>query len=301
MVFPGEFRHHILPEKIHILNVSFTVDRLDKAFGGTAGNIAYNLSLLDEKPRIVATAGKDFREYAAWLKKNNLSDEGIKILDDEFTSQAFITTDKADNQIAAFHGGAMFRAHEQELENMIQKDDVVIIAANGKRAILEHARHCRDTGIRFIFDPGQAFPALDENELMECCKGSEVLIVNDYEWELWETKTGMNIKKTLTLTKQIIITLGAEGSKIISSDGEQMVPASEQISSVVDPTGCGDAYRAGILSALARDANILEGAQLGTILASFCIEKNGTQNHRPNMSEIKERYEANFGGSLDWL
>lgn len=286
MRFPDKFANHILPEKIHMLNVAFNIDSLEIDFGGTAGNIAYNLALLGEKPTIYAVAGNDFDRYEARLKDFSLKTDDIKVLSDEKTAQAFVTTDLADNQITAFHGGAMFRAHEYPL--MLLEKSLVIIAPNGPQAMTDHAKYCQKHQQTFIFDPGQAFNALSGDELVKSAHSSVALTVNDYEWELWKQKTGLNETQTLELTKNIIITLGEKGCEVIGRDEHFSLPAVTDLQ-IIDPTGCGDAFRAGVLHALSQGKSIKDGAKTGTVLASFCVEKQGTQNHVFDKKTFGER------------
>ena len=288
MTFPDKFGNHILPDKIHMLNVSFGVDELTVDFGGTAGNIAYNLALMGEKPVIYATAGNDFQNYGKRLEEMGLSLDDIKILEDEKTAQAFIMTDLAHNQITAFHGGAMYRAHEHPL--VLAEKSLVIIAPNGAEAMAEHAKYCRKHEVKFIFDPGQAFPALSAEQLVKSAHHSLALTLNDYEWQMWKDKTGLDEKKTLQITDNLIITLGEKGCKVVGKGGEFFMSAVKNIQPV-DPTGCGDAFRAGLLYGLSRKWNLKKTCQTATVLASFCVEVQGTQNHRFTEKQFRERYE----------
>lgn len=288
MTFPDKFANHILPDKVHMLNVAFNVDKLNIDFGGTAGNIAYNLALLGEKPFIHATAGNDFDKYQKKLKELGLSLDSIKILADAKTAQAFITTDLADNQITAFHGGAMFRAHEHPLHT--DAESLVIIAPNGVEAMVNNAKYCRDNGIKFIFDPGQAFNALSADQLVKSVHHSHALTLNDYEWQMWQEKTSLTESQTLKLTENIIITLGGKGCNVIGRDGEFELPAVSGLQ-VIDPTGSGDAFRAGLLLGFSRNLNLQESVKIATVTASFCVEKQGTQNHVFTKEEFNKRYE----------
>ena len=295
MTFPDKFANHILPDKVHMLNVAFNVDKLDIDLGGTAGNIAYNLYLLGQKSTIHATAGDDFDKYQKRLDELVLSSDGIKILDDAKTAQAFITTDLADNQITAFHGGAMFRAHEHPLS--ADKESIVIISPNGIDAMVEHAKYCQDNNIKFIFDPGQAFPALSKDQLVQSVQQSYALTVNDYEWQLWKDKTSLTKEQTLELTENIIVTLGEKGCKAASRDGEFELPAVSGLQ-VVDPTGSGDAFRSGILFGLSRGLDLEESIKIATVTASFCVEKQGTQNHAFTKDEFSGRYKETWGSQF---
>ena len=291
MTFPDKFANHILPDKVHMLNVAFNVDKLDIDLGGTAGNIAYNLSLLGEKSLIHATAGNDFDKYEKRLYELGLSANGIKILNDAKTAQAFITTDLADNQITAYHGGAMFRAHEHPL--IADPESIVIISPNGIDAMVDHAKYCQNNDIKFIFDPGQAFPALSADQLVKSVKQSYALTVNDYEWEMWKEKTSLTKEQTLELTENIIVTLGEKGCKVASRDGEFELPAVSDLQ-VVDPTGSGDAFRSGLLFGISHGMDLEESIKIATVTASFCVEKQGTQNHAFTKEEFDGRYEETW-------
>ena len=298
MTFPDKFANHILPDKIHILNVAFNVDKLDVDLGGTAGNIAYNLALLNEKPKIYATAGNDFDNYRMKLNELGLSTDDIKILHDEKTAQAFVTTDLSDNQITAFHGGAMYRAHEHPL--VVGEKSLVIVAPNGIEAMEEHARYCQKHKLPFIFDPGQAFPALSVNQLVKSIHDSLALTLNDYEWQLWKEKTSLDEEKTLKLTQAIVITLGEKGCRIMTRKEKFELPAVSGLQ-VVDPTGSGDSFRAGLLYGMSRDLGWKKSAKIATTLASFCIEKQGTQNHQFTPEEFKGRYEKAWNEQISKL
>ncbi len=295
MTFPDKFSNHILPDKVHMLNISFSVDKLNVNLGGTAGNIAYNLALLGDKPRIYATAGNDFRDYRMKLDSLGLPTDDIKILDDEKTAQAFITTDLADNQIAAFHGGAMYRANEYPL--VVGEKALVIISPNDGKAMEEHAKYCQKHKLPFIFDPGQAFPVLSANQLIKSVRGSKALVVNDYEWQLWKDNTSLSEMATLGLTETIIITKGEEGCRIVTTKEEFELPAIQNLQ-VVDPTGSGDAFRAGLLYGLSRNWDLKKSAQIATVLASFCVETQGTQSHEVTMDDFGERYHDAWGSNL---
>lgn len=297
MDFPGRFSDHILPDKIHILNVCFTVNGMVEKFGGTAGNIAYSLSLLGEKPIIIATIGKDYDRYFEWLKKNNISVEGIKIINEEFTAGAYITTDRADNQITGFNPGAMKYPSTYEFKNPESINSIVLISAGNLQDMKDYAKQCKGKGINYICDPGQSLTQWDGDSLREWINGSMMLITNDYELELIMRMTGMDKKRLLGITKTIITTLGEKGSLISTSEGDTHIPAAK-ISGIVDPTGAGDAYRAGLLKGLALGKDIETAAKMGAVSAAYAVEKYGTQEHYFSYGDFVKRYENNFGEAI---
>jgi len=294
MDFPGRFSDHILPDKIHILNVCFTVNGMVEKFGGTAGNIAYSLRLLNENPIILATVGKDYERYFEWLKKNNISVEGIKIIPEEFTASAYITTDKADNQITGFNPGAMKYQSDFKFDNVKSEDSIVIIAAGCLQDMTEYARACKAEGINYICDPGQSLTQWNEKMLIEWLSGSMLLISNDYELELIMKMTGLDKNSLKHLTKAIITTLGENGSVVSTPQFECHIPAA-RVSDVLDPTGAGDAYRAGLLKGLSIGRDLETSAKMGAVTAAYAIEKYGTQEHCFTYEEFMERYRNNFG------
>lgn len=294
MDFPGRFADHILPEKIHILNVCFMVNGLRERFGGTAGNIAYNLALLGEKPVIVTTAGKDFGPYRDWLAGLGLPLEGIKEIPEEFTAGAYITTDLADNQITGFNPGAMKCTSDYRFDGVDAARALAIVAPGSLEDMLSYSRTYKARGLRYIFDPGQSIPAWGEAALKEMTTGALALIVNDYELEMFRQKTGMAEAGILGLTATLITTRGEAGSVIRNADGAMKVPA-VPAHRVLDPTGAGDAYRAGLLKGLALGLSWLEAGRMGAVLASFSVEQQGTQEHHLSLAEFWERYVRHFG------
>ena len=300
MDFPGRFADHILPEKIHILNVCFMVNGLTERFGGTAGNIAYNLALLGEKPVILATAGKDFAPYRDWLLSLGLSLEGIKEIPQEFTAGAYITTDLADNQITGFNPGAMKFPSEYAFDGLNPAGAYAIIAPGNLEDMLAYSRFYKARGVPYIFDPGQSIPAWGGPELKEMAQGALALITNDYELEMFRQKTGLREPDLLNLAGMVITTLGEAGSVVLTPGGREEIPAVPP-RQVQDPTGAGDAYRAGLLKGLAQGLAWRDAARLGAALASFCVEQQGTQEHRVELPRLWERYSLSFGeppGSL---
>ncbi len=288
MVFPDKFKHHILPEKIHMLNVAFLVPEMRREFGGTAGNIAYNLRLLEDNPIIMATVGDDFSAYTAWLDSNKISCAHIKKIPNSFTAQAFITTDLDDNQITAFHPGAMNESYQNSV-NDVKEVSLAIIAPDGRDGMFKHARECFDAGIPFLFDPGQGLPMFNGEELLSFIEMADYLAVNDYEAEMLQEKTGLNLLALASKVKALIVTLGANGSHIYA-DGQRFEIPSVKADEVVDPTGCGDAYRAGLLYGISRSWDWPTCGRLASVMGAIKIGSRGGQNHKPSKEEIEVIY-----------
>jgi len=297
MDFPGKFSDYILPDKIHVLNVCFNVNGLVEKFGGTAGNIAFSLSLLNEKPFIIAAIGKDYRNYFEWLQKNNISVDGIKIIPEEFTAGAYITNDMSDNQITGFNPGAMKYPSGYIFEKTKPNGSIVLIAPGNIEDMTGYGRTCRDRKIPYICDPGQSLTKWDKQTLIEWLDGALLLITNDYELEVILKITGLDKKGLLAFAGTIITTLGEKGSVIVSGDSEVPVPAAKA-GKVVDPTGAGDAYRAGLLKGIVSGKDLPTAAKIGAVAAVYAIEKYGTQEHRFTYDEFAERYRENFGEDL---
>jgi adenosine kinase len=294
MDFPGSFADYILPEKIHVLNVCFNVTSLTEKFGGTAGNIAYSLGLLGERPIIIAAIGKDHGPYFSWLRQNGLSVDGIEIVPEEFTAGAYITTDKADNQITGFNPGAMKKATRFDLGNADPKDSIVLIAPGNLDDMLGYAAACREKGIRFICDPGQSLTLWTGEQLRDWIDGAMMLITNDYELEVIMKLTGLKKPDILGLTGLIITTLGEHGS-LLSEKGHDLQVPSAKVKEVLDPTGAGDAYRSGLLKGLALGRDLETAARMGAVAATYAIENYGTQEHNYTYEDFTERYKLNFG------
>jgi len=288
MDFPGYFSDHILPEKIHVLNVSFHVNGIVEKFGGTAGNIAYALSLLGEKPVILATIGRDYHKYFEWLKKNALLCGNIKIIDEEFTASAYIITDQTDNQITGFNSGAMKYTSSFNFNDINSGESIAIVAPGNLEDMMNYSIEYKKRGIEYIFDPGQSLPMWDSKDIIQCIEGSRIMISNDYELELIINMTGLDKDKLLQLTGNIITTLGEHGSCIYTQDTEINIPAIKP-KQVVDPTGAGDSYRAGLIKGLIHGKNIEESAKMGSVCASFAIECYGTQEYHFTVAEFEER------------
>jgi adenosine kinase len=294
MDFPGRFADHILPEKIHILNVCFMVNGLTERFGGTAGNIAYNLALLQERPVILATAGKDFGPYREWLTSLGLPLDGIKEILEEFTAGAYITTDLADNQITGFNPGAMKHRSEYQFDGLDPAAALAIVAPGSLEDMLAYTRVYKARKVPYIFDPGQSIPAWGGDDLREMTTGALALIVNDYELEMFQQKTDLKEAELLKLTPTLIVTRGDAGSYLLTAAGREDFPVVPP-RKVLDPTGAGDAYRAGLLQALAQGLAWPEAARQGAVLASFCVEQQGTQEHRLDDADFWARYREHFG------
>jgi len=288
MVFQDQFKNHILPDKIHTLSVAFYVPEMRREFGGTAGNIAYNLQLLDGNPLIMATAGEDFAPYTAWLNKNNLNTSHIKTIAGSFTAQAFITTDIDDNQITAFHPGAMVESHQNSVKDA--KDvSLAVIAPDGRDGMFQHARECFETGIPFLFDPGQGLPMFNGEELLQFIEMADYLAVNDYESQIIQDKTGLTLDELAQKVKALIVTLGSSGSQIYAGGQRYDIPC-VVASQVVDPTGCGDAYRAGLLYGIVRNWDWQTCGRLAATMGAIKIASRGGQNHAPTREEIETVY-----------
>ena len=293
MLFEGRFREHILPEQLHILNVSFLVPQLRREFGGCAGNIAYNLRLLGDPAVPMATVGRDFASYREWLARHGIPLEHVTVVDSELTAQAFITTDSDDNQITAFHPGAMQHSH---LNKVVQAGDIVIgiVAPDGRQGMVEHAEQFASLGIPFIFDPGQGLPMFDAADLDRFVEQAHWVAVNDYEWQLLQQKTGWTVRDVTKRVQALVVTRGHKGSTIYTQDGQLDIPCAKA-SAVVDPTGCGDAYRAGLLHGLLHNLDYETTGRIAAIMGALKIESRGTQNHRATPAQLTQRLAENFG------
>lgn len=293
MVFQDHFKHHILPDKIHMLNVSFLVPEMRREYGGCAGNIAYNLKLLGGEPLIMATVGDDFAPYAERLDAQGIARDYIRHMPGTYTAQAFITTDLADNQITAFHPGAMNFAHENDVR---QVPDVKlgIVAPDGRDGMLRHVRGFHEAGVPCVFDPGQGMPLFSGEELIECVHKSRYVILNDYEAELLQARTGENLATLARHVEALIVTRGAEGSVIHTAGREIDIPAAKP-AAILDPTGCGDAYRSGILYGIVHGYDWETSGRLGSLMGAIKIAQRGGQNHRPGRDAIVQAFEEQFG------
>ncbi len=297
MVFPDRFKDHILADKLHILNVSFNIESLETHFGGVAGNIAYHLRLLGEDPLILATVGNDFGPYGEWLDRNGIRRDAIRVLDDVRTAQGFVTTDLDDNQIWAFFVGAMARAHEARLADVGEELTLGIVSSDGKQAMVDHARELKRRGVPTFIDPSHGLPTLSQGELVEMIEGAAAYIVNDYEWSLTLDKSGLDEASVAKRCGAIVITKGEQGSTIIVGDRTLEVPP-VRAARVVDPTACGDAFRAGLLYGRARNLDWETAGRLGNLLGSYQVEVEGTQNLRLDLDEFRARYQREFGAGF---
>lgn len=293
MNFPGYFKDNILPEKIHILNVSFTVSDLRQNFGGTAGNIAYNLALLGGSPVILANAGRDFIEYREWLNKNKVDTSQVKILKNQLTACAHIITDKADNQITGFHGGAMFCPGGKIPPALLKQAELAIVAPGNVQDMVSYSTLYQKSGLAYVFDPGQAIPVFTGGQLRQCIAGSKVFISNDYELSLVLKKTGWSKNQLLQETETAITTLGEKGS-LIEFPGKQIKIPIAKPKSVLDPTGAGDAYRAGLIRGLIKNYAWEKIGRLAALVSVYTVETYGTQTHKFNWTSLSERYRQNF-------
>jgi len=296
MVFEDSFKNHILPDKIHILNVAFLVPQLRREFGGCATNIAYNMKLLGEDPLPMATVGQDFGPYREWLDAKGIRCDHIRVLDDVFTAQAFITTDLDDNQITAFHPGAMNFSERNKVTDATGVK-IGMVSPDGRTGMLEHAAQFAEARIPFVFDPGQGLPMFDGADLRRFIEQCTWVTVNDYEWQLLKDRTGWDAADVTDRADALIVTRGAEGSLIYTSDAEFQIPAARP-SAVEDPTGCGDAYRAGLLYGLLRDLDWETTGRIASLMGAIKIERHGTQNHSFTLDEFEQRFTASFGRPL---
>ena len=293
MLFRGRFGDHILPDKVHILNVAFEVPEFRREFGGCAGNIAYNLALLGDRPLMLAAAGSDFAPYRRRIERLGMDTSLISELPERLTAQAYIITDLDDNQITAFHAGAMDHAHCKPLPGDTGAA-LGLVSPDGRQAMLDHAAQMRDAGMPFLFDPGQGLPKFDGAELREFIRMADWVAVNSYEAEMLMRKTGWDRERICTETRALIVTEGAKGARIHHSGGCDEIPPS-RVREVRDPTGCGDAFRAGLAYGIVRGWNWRDTGRLAALLGAIKVECAGTQNHHFDRTQLKERFAENYG------
>lgn len=295
MDFPGLFSDHIMPDKIHNINVSFTVNGLSENFGGTAGNIAYALSLLGEHPRIVAAIGYDYHRYFEWFEERGLSTEDIRIVPEEATASAYINTDQADNQITAFNPGAMKHPSGFDFGKTNPQDCIAIVAPGNLQDMAEYTSAHQKMGIYTIFDPGQSLPAWEADGLAMCISQSNMLVSNDYELALIMEKTGLSYRGILELCGAVVTTKGAEGCDVSTSDGEVIKVPSVPTDNVVDPTGAGDAFRGGLIKGLIQGVPVARAAMMGTVCSHYVIQSYGTQKYQFTIEEFNAKLLQHFG------
>jgi len=295
LVFPDRFQAHLLPDKLHALNVAFMVPEMRREFGGCAANIAYGLNLLGDLGYAMATAGSDFEPYRARLLAKGIPVDYIRVVEDSFTAQAFITTDLDDNQITAFHPGAMQYAYLNSVTDAASSGvSVGIVAPDGRQAMIDHAAQFKAAGIPFIFDPGQGLPMFGAAELAVFIDQATWIAVNDYEWSMLQQKTGLTAADLVARVEALIVTQGADGSTIHTREGTWAVPAVKP-AAVVDPTGCGDAYRAGLIHGLLHGLDWQTTGRIASLMGSIKIESRGPQNHELTRAEFDRRYQDHFG------
>ena len=296
MDFPGYFKDHILPEKAHVINISFLVDKLTRQRGGCAANIAYTLALLGARPRIVAAAGNDFADYRSWLIEQGVDVDGITVHDDEMTANCYITTDRADCQITGFYVGAMKHAGELDLlEAAGSEAALVMIAPDDPQAMMNHAEAARQGGLPFFFDPSFQVTAMDGDSLDKAAKGAKALFLNDYEFSVLREKTGKTAEEIRREHEFLVVTYGSKGSEVLLPDGGSVSVPAAKVTKMVDPTGAGDAFRGGFMAGFRKGHDLGICGRMGSVAAVYCIEEYGTQNHDYTEDEFFARYESCFG------
>ena len=301
LTYPGKFQDHILPDKLHMINVSFLVDKVKKQRGGVAGNIAYTMALMGEQARILAAAGNDFEPYNEFLKGEGVLTDHIKLLNDEMTATCFITTDMKHNQITGFYTGAMSHARELSVKDSLKGADFVIVSPDDPEAMKRHCQEAKDAGATLVYDPSFQVLAMDGEFLWEGARGAKALVLNDYEFAMFQEKTGKSIEELHEEIEILVVTLGEEGSRIMPRGQEEIRIKPCTMESAVDPTGCGDAYRGGFLTGLVNGCSLQECGQLGSVASAFVVEQYGTQSHRYSKSELASRYKAVYGDLPEFL
>ena len=306
MVFEDHFKNHFVSDKLEKLNVAFHVPSMAKKYGGTGANIAYNLCRLGIDPILLATVGPDLGPYADWMDQSGVRRDHLRVIEDEYTAACFITTDQGNNQIISFHPGAMDRAHEAKIADVSEDFGVGIVSPNGRQAMIDYARDLKARGVKTVVDPGQGLPILDKEDLLTALDGAAVYIVNEYEWELTREKTGLDEDGIAERVGALIMTRGGEGSVLrrggidagltIESDRSEVPPV--KAAAEVDPTGCGDAYRAGLLYGIANDLSLETATKLGSLMGSIKVAHSGPQSIELDVAGIRSEYEKAWGASF---
>ena len=302
MTFPGNFRDHILPDRLDRISLSFLVDSLIRRRGGIAANIAYTLALLGERPKVMATAGEDFEEFRAWLEEHGVDTSAIKVIPGEFTASFFVTTDQANAQIASFFTGAMANASQLSFANLIERPDLAVISPNDPQAMVNYARECRQLGIPYVYDPSQQIIRLDADDLRQGIEGCQALFSNDYEVGLIEDKSGLSLEAIREYTDFVVITYGEDGANLYTGDDEFHIAAVIP-HTIIDPTGVGDAFRGGFLKGYMHDLSLERCGQMGSLAATFCLEAESPMSHQFDMETFINRFRQHFDdhGELDQL
>lgn len=296
MVFPGHFKNEILPDKVHMLNVAFMVPELRKEYGGCAANIAYNLSLLEGDGLPMATVGTDFGSYAQWMDDNGIRRDYVHMVEEAYTAQAYITTDLDDNQITAFHPGAMNHAHVQSVPD--SGVTLGMVSPDGREGMIAHAREFAERGVPFMFDPGQGLPMFGGQELREFIDAATWVVVNDYESEMLKTRTGWSLEEMASRVDALVVTRGGQGSAVYTGGGRLDIPCA-RAESLSDPTGCGDAFRGGLIYALMQGMDWETAGRVASLMGAIKIERPGTQNHRTTPADFRARFKEEFGYELE--
>lgn len=291
MDFPGYFKDHILPDKIHVLSISFLVNNIKKNFGGTAGNIAYNLALMNERPYIISQAGNDFADYSNWLKRHKINCEYIQKSKTIPLASAHIITDRADNQITAFHPGAMQQSIKKSLKSIVKHDSLLLISPGNIKDMIRLGQEAQILDLQYIFDPGQQLPLFSAKILLSLIKKSKLFLGNDYEFAIIRKKLHLSISQLKSSFDCFIVTLGEKGSEVYEK-GKKIKISAIKPKKIIDPTGAGDAFRAGILKGLIIGYNIVDSTKLAAIVATYPIEHYGTQEHKFNWHEIEYRFRS---------
>lgn len=302
MTFPGNFRDHILPDRLDRISLSFLVDSLIRRRGGIAANIAYTLALLGERPKVMATAGEDFEEFRAWLEEHGVDTSAIKVIPGEFTASFFVTTDQANAQIASFFTGAMAYASQLSFANLIERPDLAVISPNDPQAMVNYARECRQLGIPYVYDPSQQIIRLDADDLRQGIEGCQALFSNDYEVGLIEDKTGLSLEAIREYADFVVITYGEDGANLYTDDDEFHIAAVKP-QTIIDPTGVGDAFRGGFLKGYMHDLSLERCGQMGSLAATYCLEAESPMSHQFDMETFINRFRQHFDdhGELDQL